>query len=114
MAKWQLFFLILCASAAVCQTEVRPSIAAASAGGKSETDQKIESLQLKVKTAPGNYAGYDELGLAFFQKARENVPLGDCQFQSLLAIAGCHHVEPRVAQLQRRAGATHRAAHARA
>lgn len=71
MAKWRFLSLILCASAALCQTNSRQVIAFASAGGKSDTDQKIESLQLKVKTAPSNYASYDELGAAFFQKARE-------------------------------------------
>jgi tetratricopeptide (TPR) repeat protein len=80
MAKWRSFFLILCASAAMCQTEMRPSIASASAGGKSDTDQKIESLQLKVKTAPSYYSGYDELGSAFFQKARET---GDISYYDL-------------------------------
>jgi len=80
MAKWQFFFVILCASAAICQTEMRQSIASASAGGKSDTDQKIESSQQRVKTAPGDYAGYDELGSAFFQKARET---GDISYYDL-------------------------------
>ena len=80
MAKFQHVFLILCASVAMCQTELRSSITSASAGGKSDTDQKIESLQLKVKTAPSDYAGYDELGSAFFQKARET---GDISYYDL-------------------------------
>src|SRR5258708_5385029 len=80
MAKWQVLSLILCASAALCQTEVRQSIASATAGGKSDTDQKIESLQLSVKAAPGDYVGYDELGSAFFQKARET---GDISYYDL-------------------------------
>ena len=80
MAKWRLLFLILCASAAMCQTEVRSSITSAIASGKSDTDQKIESLQLKVKAAPGDYVGYDELGSVFLQKARET---GDISYYDL-------------------------------
>jgi tetratricopeptide (TPR) repeat protein len=80
MAKWQPFFLILCASAALCQTEVRPSITATGASGTSGTDEKIESLQLRVKAAPRDYAGYDELGSVFLQKARET---GDIAYYDL-------------------------------
>src|SRR5450755_4163948 len=80
MAKWLLLSLILYAFAAMCQTQARQSIASPSAGGKSDTDQKIESLQLRVKAAPGDYAGYDELGSAFFQKARET---GDISYYDL-------------------------------
>lgn len=80
MAKWRLLSLILCASTALCQSEVRQSIFSASASGKSDTDQKIESLQLKVKAAPGDYVGYDELGSVLLQKARET---GDISYYDL-------------------------------
>src|SRR5450755_1116357 len=80
MAKWLLLSLILYAFAAMCQTQARQSIACPSAGGKSDTDQKIESLQLRVKAAPRDYAGYDELGSVFLQKARET---GDISYYDL-------------------------------
>jgi tetratricopeptide (TPR) repeat protein len=80
MAKWRLLSLILCASAAMCLTEVRQPAASAIASHKLDTDQKIESLQLSVKAAPADYAGYDELGSAFFQKARET---GDISYYDL-------------------------------
>src|ERR1700690_163999 len=37
----------------------------------SETDRRIQSLQDRILRAPGDYAGYDGLGTAYFQKARE-------------------------------------------
>jgi len=67
MAKWLLLSLILYASAALCQTNAR-QVASSSSGGKSDTDQKIASLQLKVKTAPGDYAAMTNLARRFFKR----------------------------------------------
>jgi tetratricopeptide (TPR) repeat protein len=44
------------------------------------TDRQIESLQARVRAAPGDYAGYDGLGSAYFQKARET---GDITYYDL-------------------------------
>jgi tetratricopeptide (TPR) repeat protein len=44
------------------------------------TDKQIEALQDRVRKAPGDYSGYDELGAAFFQKARET---GDVAYYDL-------------------------------
>jgi tetratricopeptide (TPR) repeat protein len=49
-------------------------------GPTSESDKQIQALQGRVKQAPGDYAGYDGLGSAFFQKARET---GDIAFYDL-------------------------------
>jgi tetratricopeptide (TPR) repeat protein len=49
-------------------------------GLASETDRQIQTLQDHVKEAPGDYAGYDGLGSAFFQKARET---GDIAYYDL-------------------------------
>ena len=49
-------------------------------GTTSETDRQIQTLQEHVKEAPGDYAGYDGLGSAFFQKARET---GDIAYYDL-------------------------------
>jgi tetratricopeptide (TPR) repeat protein len=46
----------------------------------SETDRQIGTLQDRVKKAPGDYAVYDQLGAAFFQKARET---GDISYYDL-------------------------------
>jgi tetratricopeptide (TPR) repeat protein len=40
-------------------------------GPTSETDRRIRSLQEHIKSAPSDYAGYDGLGTAYLQKARE-------------------------------------------
>jgi tetratricopeptide (TPR) repeat protein len=45
-----------------------------------ETDRQIQTLQDHVKAAPDDYAGYDGLGSAFFQKARET---GDIAYYDL-------------------------------
>jgi tetratricopeptide (TPR) repeat protein len=71
MAKWVLILLTLFAAAA--QSQAIPS---ALEGPKlpapaSATDLQIHSLQDHVKKAPNNYTGYDGLGFAFSQKARE-------------------------------------------
>jgi tetratricopeptide (TPR) repeat protein len=80
MAKWQIVLLTLCASAAWCQTDASKTGLSASSGLNSDADKRIQSLQLRVKSAPGDYAGYDELGSAFFQKARET---GDIAYYDL-------------------------------
>ncbi|MGC2403686.1 MAG: tetratricopeptide repeat protein [Acidobacteriaceae bacterium] len=46
----------------------------------SATDQQIEALQNRVKKAPNDFSGYDKLGAAFFQKARET---GDIAYYDL-------------------------------
>src|SRR5579863_3914902 len=80
MAKWQIFLLTLCASAAWCQTEASKTSPSLGSNLNSEADKRIQSLQLRVKSAPGDYAGYDELGSAFFLKARET---GDIAYYEL-------------------------------
>lgn len=80
MARWQLVLLICCASAAWCQNEASKPIAPAGLRLNSETDKQIKSLQLHVKLAPSDYAAFDELGFAFFQKARET---GDITYYDL-------------------------------
>jgi len=80
MPKWRIFLLSLFASAGWCQTESSKPIASASLRLNSETDKQVQSLQLHVKLAPSDYAGYDELGSAFFQKARET---GDIAYYDL-------------------------------
>ena len=73
MAKWLPVLLILCA-APLWSAELRRL------GLTSETDKQIQTLQDHVKKAPGDYAGYDGLGSAFFQKARET---GDIAYYDL-------------------------------
>jgi tetratricopeptide (TPR) repeat protein len=69
----------ICASTAWGQTGQAP------AGTASETDQQIHTLQDRVKKAPGDYAGYDALGSAYFQKARET---GDITYYDLAEQTG--------------------------
>jgi len=71
--KRELVLLILCAAAAWSAELKRPDAA-------SQTDKQIQMLQDQVKQAPGDYAGYDRLGSAFFQKARET---GDIAYYDL-------------------------------
>jgi tetratricopeptide (TPR) repeat protein len=56
------------------------SILCAFLASGSETDRQIQTLQDRVKQAPNDYAGYDALGSAFFQKARET---GDIDYYDL-------------------------------
>ena len=73
-----LLVLTLGSAMGCCQTShvnLSPGSAAMSA-----TDLEIESLQNRVKKSPGDYAGYDALGAAFLQKARET---GDITFYDL-------------------------------
>jgi tetratricopeptide (TPR) repeat protein len=46
----------------------------------SSTDRQIKALQQRVRKAPEDYSGYDKLGAAFFQKARET---GDIAYYDL-------------------------------
>jgi len=73
MAKWLPVLLILCA-APIWSAELRRL------GLTSETDKQIQTLQDHVKKAPGDWARYDGLGSAFFQKARET---GDIAYYDL-------------------------------
>jgi tetratricopeptide (TPR) repeat protein len=85
MAKW-LLVLLACCSAALWsqntimsgpQTDRQPAAqrlntkTRAELEPTSETDRAIQSLQDHIKRVPGDYAGYDGLGEAYFQKARE-------------------------------------------
>jgi tetratricopeptide (TPR) repeat protein len=54
---------------------VQPSVAASSA-----TDKQIQTLQSRVREFPADFAAYDGLGSAFFQKARET---GDIAYYDL-------------------------------
>jgi tetratricopeptide (TPR) repeat protein len=80
MAKWRLVLLILCAASAWSQTAALASVELNRLSSTSETDKQIQSLQDHIKEAPGDYAGYDGLGSAFFQKARET---GDIAYYDL-------------------------------
>jgi tetratricopeptide (TPR) repeat protein len=80
MAKWLLVLLILCAASVRSQTAPLESVERSRVGHTSETDRQIQTLQDRVKQAPGDYAGYDALGSAFFQKARET---GDIAYYDL-------------------------------
>jgi tetratricopeptide (TPR) repeat protein len=73
MAKWLPVVLILCAASAWSQP-------GSHLGPTSETDKQIQILQGHVKKAPEDYAGYDELGSAFLQRARET---GDIAYYDL-------------------------------
>jgi tetratricopeptide (TPR) repeat protein len=80
MAKWLMFFLILCAASVRSQSAPLESVERNHLGHTSETDKQIQTLQDHVKESPGDYSGYDGLGSAFFQKARET---GDIAYYDL-------------------------------
>jgi tetratricopeptide (TPR) repeat protein len=80
MAKWLLFLQILCTVSAWSQTAPFESVELKHPSPASETDKQIQTLQDHVKEAPGDYAGFDGLGSAFFQKARET---GDIAYYDL-------------------------------
>lgn len=80
MSKWLLFLLTYCVSTAWCQAEEPHSAVRAGAANVSEIDKQIQTLQAHVKEAPSEYAAYDGLGSAFFQKARET---GDIAYYDL-------------------------------
>ncbi len=80
MAKWLIVLLTFCGAATWCQTAHLESAGLQAPGPTSETDKQILTLQDHVKRAPDDYAGYDGLGAAFFQKARET---GDIAYYDL-------------------------------
>jgi tetratricopeptide (TPR) repeat protein len=80
MAKWLPVLLILCVASAWSQTASFESVELKHPASTTETDNRIQALQAHVKEAPGDYAGYDGLGSAFFQKARET---GDIAYYDL-------------------------------
>src|ERR1700729_1408927 len=80
LSKWLRGFLILCAATVWSQTAPLESVEQNRLGHTSQTDKQIQALQEHVEEAPGDYAGYDGLGSAFFQKARET---GDITFYDL-------------------------------
>jgi tetratricopeptide (TPR) repeat protein len=80
MAKWLLVFPIVCAASAWSQTGPFEYAELKRLGPTSATDRQIQTLQDHVTEAPDDYAGYDGLGSAFFQKARET---GDIAYYDL-------------------------------
>lgn len=80
MAKGCSFLLIFCAATSWCQVAPSHSIPLAVPVVSSATDKQIQTLQSRVKEAPHDYNGYDGLGAAFFQKARET---GDIAYYDL-------------------------------
>jgi len=80
MARWLLVLLIFCAASAWPQTAPLKSVEFKRLGPTTETDKQIHRLQDHVKEVPGDYAGYDALGSAFFQNARET---GDINYYDL-------------------------------
>jgi len=91
MAKLFLLVLTLCSAAwsqdalsqpapASVGRQAQARLVPASAASISATDRQIEALQDRVKKATGDYSGYDQLGAAFFQKARET---GDITYYDL-------------------------------
>jgi tetratricopeptide (TPR) repeat protein len=80
MSRWKIALWILCSASAWSQTAPFLSSEMNRPHSTSETDSQIQTLQDHVKRAPGDYAGYDGLGSAFFQKARET---GDIAYYDL-------------------------------
>ncbi len=80
MAKWLFILLILGAASAGSQTAPFDFVKSNRAAASSETDKQIQAFEDRVKKSPGDYAGYDGLGSAFFQKARET---GDITYYDL-------------------------------
>ncbi|MGD1022791.1 MAG: tetratricopeptide repeat protein [Candidatus Sulfotelmatobacter sp.] len=80
MTKWLLVVQLFCAASAWSQIPTLGSVELKRLGAISETDQQIRTLQDHMKQAPGDFAEYDRLGFAFFQKARET---GDIAYYDL-------------------------------
>jgi tetratricopeptide (TPR) repeat protein len=80
MAKWLVVLLIFCAPPVWSQTANFESVGLKQMDPASATDKQIQTLQDHVKEAPSDFAGYDRLGSAFFQKARET---GDIDYYDL-------------------------------
>jgi tetratricopeptide (TPR) repeat protein len=79
MANWLFVLLILGVPSAGSQTAPF-DLVKSNRAASSETDKQIQAFQDRVKKSPGDYAGYDGLGSAFFQKARET---GDITYYDL-------------------------------
>jgi tetratricopeptide (TPR) repeat protein len=80
MGKWLIALLIFGGAATWGQDAHFESAGLQEPSPTSETDKQILTLQEHVKQAPDDYAGYDGLGSAFFQKARET---GDIAYYDL-------------------------------
>jgi tetratricopeptide (TPR) repeat protein len=80
MQKRPLVLLMFCAAVASSQTAPFVSVDSRRLVSSSKTDEQIQTLQDQVKKVPGDYAAYDRLGSAFFQKARET---GDITYYEL-------------------------------
>jgi tetratricopeptide (TPR) repeat protein len=66
----------LCTTAAWSQTSGSTTAPA----GATETDRQVQALQGRIKKTPGDFSGYDQLGAAYLQKARET---GDISYYDL-------------------------------
>jgi len=80
MAKWLLVLLTFSCVAAWSQTVPPDTAKGTRIDALSETDKQIRTLQDQVKKTADDYAGYDGLGAAFLQKARET---GDIDYYNL-------------------------------
>jgi tetratricopeptide (TPR) repeat protein len=80
MAKWLLVLLTLYYAAAWSQAVPPGSSTGNRVDTASETDKQILTLQDQVKKSPDDFSGYDGLGAAFLQKARET---GDIDYYNL-------------------------------
>jgi tetratricopeptide (TPR) repeat protein len=80
MAKCLLVLLTLATATAWSQTLAADALEANRTGTVSETDKQIRTLQDRVRKSPDNYAGYDGLGSAYLQKARDT---GDIDYYNL-------------------------------
>src|SRR5260370_13355562 len=80
MAKWFLMLLTLFPSAAPSQAVQVGPVHASGLDQLWETDKRVRELQEQVKKRPDDYAGFDRLASALFQKARET---GDISYYDL-------------------------------
>jgi tetratricopeptide (TPR) repeat protein len=80
MTNWLLAIAMFSSLAGWSQTTHSGSAGRVRAGLDSQTDRQIQMLQDRVLKAPADYAGYDELGATFLQKARET---GDITYYDL-------------------------------
>jgi tetratricopeptide (TPR) repeat protein len=85
MAKWIIVLATVCGAMAWGQAAQPVPMGLAPQGSISATDQQIKTLQDHVKKAPGDFTGYDALGSAYFQKARET---GDITYYDLAEQTG--------------------------
>jgi tetratricopeptide (TPR) repeat protein len=80
MAKLLIMLLTLSVATTWSQSLPVGSVATIGVGPVSATDKQIQTLQAQVKKTPNDYSGYDGLGAAFLQKARET---GDIDYYDL-------------------------------